>query len=100
MVAKERRNKQRLDADEVLANVGEISDEELREIMDELYKEEETISLRRRVLHGKIDILRAELVERLKKKRKAGESIISGEDIERLTDILAQGMDRKPKPKL
>ena len=57
MVAKERRSKQRLDADEILANLSEQSDEELREIMDELYKEEETISLRRRVLHGKIDIL-------------------------------------------
>ena len=36
----------------------------------------------------KIDILRAELVNRLRKKHEAGESAISGADVQQLTDIL------------
>ena len=46
--------------------------EELRELLDELYAEEQRVSYRRRVLHGKIDILRSELVRRLKAGREAG----------------------------
>ena len=53
-----------------------------------LAKEEEKVSYRRRILHGKIDILRAELVNRLRKKREEGESVISGADVQALTDIL------------
>jgi hypothetical protein len=40
-------------------------------------------------LHGKIDILRAELVSRLRDKHRDGEAAISGEDVQKLTDILA-----------
>jgi hypothetical protein len=47
------------------------------------------ISYRRRILHGKIDILRAELVNRLRKKHEGGEEVITGADVEKLTDILA-----------
>ena len=47
------------------------------------------ISYRRRILHGKIDILRAELVNRLRKKHEGGEEVITGADVQRLTDILA-----------
>jgi hypothetical protein len=47
------------------------------------------VSYRRRILHGKIDILRAELVNRLRKKHEGGEEVISGADVQRLTDILA-----------
>ena len=47
------------------------------------------MSYRRRILHGKIDILRAELVNRPRKKHEGGEEVISGADVQRLTDILA-----------
>ncbi len=47
------------------------------------------ISYRRRILHGKIDILRAELVNRLRKKHESGDDVITGADVERLTDILS-----------
>jgi hypothetical protein len=47
------------------------------------------ISYQRRILHGKIDILRAELVNRLRKKDEGGELAISGADVQQLTDILA-----------
>ena len=43
---------------------------------------------RRRVLHGQIDILRAELVNRLKSKREGGQHLLSGADVQQLTDIL------------
>jgi hypothetical protein len=41
------------------------------------------------VLHGKIDILRSELVCRLKAGREAGKDVISGRDVDKLIDILA-----------
>ena len=63
-------------------------DPELKELIDRLTEEEEKVSYRRRILHGKIDILRAELVNRLRKKREEGESVISGADVQQLTDIL------------
>jgi hypothetical protein len=47
------------------------------------------ISYKRRILHGKIDILRAELVNRLRKKHEGGEDVITGADVQKLTDILA-----------
>lgn len=68
------------------------SNEELRALLDELYAEEQRVSYRRRVLHGKIDILRAELVRRLKSEREAGGDVISGGDVERLIDILSNDL--------
>ena len=51
--------------EETFPDIGSMSDEELKELIDELTDEEREISYRRRLLHGKIDILRAELVNRL-----------------------------------
>jgi hypothetical protein len=70
-------------------DLGSLSDVELKELIGELTKEELEISYQRRILHGKIDILRAELVNRLRKKHDGGQEIITGEDVQRLTDILA-----------
>ena len=75
--------------DETFPDIGAMSDEELKELIDELTLEEREVSYRRRMLHGKIDILRAELVNRLKTDREAGETLITGDDVEKLTDILA-----------
>ena len=68
---------------------GSLSDEELKELIQQLTEEEQEVSYRSRILHGKIDILRAELVNRLRKKHEGGEDVISGADVQRLTDILA-----------
>jgi hypothetical protein len=65
------------------------SDEELRELVAELEAEEREISRRRRLLHGKLDILRAELVLRLQRKHREGEALITEVDLERLSRILA-----------
>jgi hypothetical protein len=79
-------------ADDALLNLRERSVEELRQLLDDLYEEEQKVSYRRRVLHGKIDILRAELVRRLKDDRDAGKGLVSGSDIERLIEILANDL--------
>jgi hypothetical protein len=78
--------------DEALLDLESRSNDELRELLNDLHAEEQRISYRRRVLHGRIDILRAELVRRLKNQREAGEDIISGNDVERLIDILASDL--------
>ena len=66
-----------------------LSEQELKDLIHELTEEEQEVSFRRRILHGQIDILRAELVNRLRKKHEGGEDVISGADVQRLTDILA-----------
>jgi hypothetical protein len=70
-------------------DLGSLSDQELKDLIKELSAEEMEISYKRRILHGKIDILRAELVNRLRKKDESGELGITGADVQRLTDILA-----------
>ena len=75
--------------DDTFPDLGSLSDEELKELIQTLTEEETEISYRRRILHGKIDILRAELVNRLRKKHDSGEDVISGADVQKLTDILA-----------
>ena len=75
--------------DETFPDLGSLSDAELKELIDNLTAEEEKVSYQRRLLHGRIDILRAELVNRLRKKREEGESVISGADVQQLTDILS-----------
>ena len=73
--------------DETFPDVGSMSDEELKDLIDELTREEREVSYRRRLLHGKIDLLRAELVNRLRTKHKAGDTMISGGDVQALTDV-------------
>jgi hypothetical protein len=75
--------------DTTFPDLGSLSDKELKQLIEDLTAEENEISYKRRVLHGKIDILRAELVNRLRQKRESGESLISGDDVEQLTEILA-----------
>jgi hypothetical protein len=74
---------------ETFPDLGALSDQELKDYIDRLTAEEQEVSYRRRILHGKIDILRAELVNRLRKRREAGESVITGADVQALTDILS-----------
>jgi hypothetical protein len=71
-------------------DLGSLSEAELKDLIRELTDEETDISYKRRILHGKIDILRAELVNRMRKKHDGGEQLITGEDVQQLTDILAR----------
>jgi hypothetical protein len=60
--------------DEVFPDLSKLSDAELRTMIHELEVQEDDISMRRRVLQGRIDILRAH----------AG-----AEDVDRLAEVLA-----------
>lgn len=78
----------------VLTELSEKSDAELKSILDKLDVEEQGLSYQRRMLHAKIDILKAELVSRLKEKHHQGQSLVSGRDLDRLTEILARDLTR------
>ncbi len=71
---------------EPVPDLSTLTDDDLRSMIRELEKEEDEISFRRRVLHGRIDILRAELVARLREQVSAGEAQLA--DVERLSEIL------------
>jgi hypothetical protein len=83
--------------DTTFPDLGSLTDQELKDLIKQLTEEEMEISYRRRILHGKIDILRAELVNRLRKKQEGGENVISGADIQQLTDILAGRVPVEPE---
>jgi hypothetical protein len=72
---------------EPLPDLPTLSDEDLKALIDDLTREEQEVSYRRRILHGKIDILRAELVTRLQKTQ--GRSVLEQVDVAALSEILA-----------
>jgi hypothetical protein len=71
---------------EPLPELGSLDDDELKALIDDLEQQEHEVSYQRRLLHGKIDILRAELVARLQ--RSGGRSVLEQVDLDRLTEIL------------
>ena len=71
---------------EPLPDLATLSDADLKKLIAALAQEENQVSYQRRLLHGKIDILRAELVARLQKTR--GASVLDQVDVDHLTDIL------------
>ena len=81
--------------EDTFPDVSSMSESELKDLISQLTDEERELSYRRRLLHGKIDILRAELVNRLRARREAGEALITGQDVDKLTDIL---MGKVPAP--
>jgi hypothetical protein len=84
--------------EETFPDIGSMNDEELKELIDRLTAEEQDVSYRRRILHGQIDILRAELVNRLRESRPEGETLIKGDDVERLSEILSGRGEPPTKP--
>jgi hypothetical protein len=75
--------------EETFPDVSSMSNQELKELISQLTDDERQVSYQRRLLHGKIDILRAELVNRLRHKRERGDTLFSGDDVAQLTEILA-----------
>ena len=71
---------------EPLPDLGTLSDADLKHLIDDYTREEQEVSYQRRILHGKIDILRAELVARLQKNP---QGVLGKVDVESLTEILA-----------
>jgi hypothetical protein len=71
---------------EPLPDLGSLSDEQLKKQIEDLERREREVSYQRRILHGQIDILRAELVARLQVS--GGRSVLDEVDVDRLTQIL------------
>ncbi len=71
---------------EPLPDFGSLSDDQLKELIGDAEQQEREISYQRRLLHGRIDILRAELVARLQVS--GGRSVLDEVDVQRLTEIL------------
>jgi hypothetical protein len=82
---------------DVLPDFKDLDDSELKRLIEDLVRQEEEISYQRRLLHGKIDILRAELVDRIKRRHGGSETESDVDTIKRLTEILAH---RGPPPSL
>ena len=75
---------------EPLPDLNSLSDSELRDLIARLVEEENEVSYRRRILHGKIDILKAELQARLQRQvGEEGESPLYEIDVDRLAAILS-----------
>ena len=72
---------------EPFPDLASLSDADLKHHIDELTKEEQEVSYRRRILHGRIDLLRAELQARLRET--GGKSVLEQVDVDRLAAILA-----------
>jgi len=68
---------------EPLPDLVTLSDDDLKTLIEKLELEENEVSFRRRMLQGRIDILRAERTARLKGKG------VTDVDVEKLTDILS-----------
>ena len=71
---------------EPLPDLATLSDDDQKQLIHDLTREENEVSYQRRLLHGKIDILRAELVARLQKTQ--GKSVLDQVDVDHLTEIL------------
>ena len=71
---------------EAFPDLASVSDDDLKRLIDDLTQEEHEVSYRRRILHGKIDLLRAELQARLRET--GGKSVLEQVDVESLTAIL------------
>jgi hypothetical protein len=77
-----------MSAMEPLPDFASLADDDLRELIEELEREESDISYRRRLIQGRIDILRAERTARLRKSVESGdERHVNMDD---LSDILSQ----------
>jgi len=74
---------------ERLIKIQSYTDEELKALAAELSQEEQELSMRRRLLHGELDIVRAEMVRRLRDKNRAGAGLVQDGDVAALTEILS-----------
>ena len=72
---------------EALPDLNTLSDDALDHLIAELERRESEVSYERRLLQGKIDILRAERVAR---KRSKPESDLAHVDVDRLSEILSR----------
>jgi hypothetical protein len=72
---------------EALPDLTKLGDDDLDRLIDDLERRESEVSYERRLLQGKIDILRAERVAR---KRGTPEDELAHVDVDRLSEILSR----------
>jgi hypothetical protein len=72
---------------EALPDLTKLGDDDLDRLIDDLERRESDVSYERRMLQGKIDILRAERVAR---KRSKPEDELGHIDVDRLSEILSR----------
>lgn len=72
---------------DALPDLGTLDDSALKSLIDRFIQEENEVSFRRRILHGYIDILRAELLARRKQQYEGG--TLDAIDIDELSRILS-----------
>ena len=78
-----------MDDPELLFDIGSLSNAQLDELIERLTERETRISRERRILHGQIDLCRAERVHRRVASHTGGESLMAGIDLDALITILA-----------
>jgi hypothetical protein len=74
---------------EDVGDADQLSDDELRERIHERTQSEREVSFRRRILHGHIDLLRAEIVARLRDREGEASEHLTADDVEQLSEILS-----------
>ena len=79
-------SERKADRVEPFPNLASMSDADLKAEIDKLTEEEQEVSYRRRLLHGRIDMLRTELVAR---QQKEPSSVLDQVDLDKLAEILA-----------
>jgi CO dehydrogenase/acetyl-CoA synthase alpha subunit len=79
---------------EALPDLNTLSDDALDRLIEELERQESEVSYERRMLQGKIDILRAERVAR---KRTKSEEELGHVDVDRLSEILSRKASPEPE---
>ena len=71
---------------DTLPDLSQLTDGELKDLIRQLTEEEREVSKTRRVLHGRIEILKSELIGRLKGRDEGDLSVV---DVDALSKILA-----------
>lgn len=74
---------------ELLLDIQNQTDDEIKRLAEALAEEERAVSKKRRIIHAQLDLLRAEMVRRLRDKHSAGGSLFEEGDVEKLSAILS-----------
>jgi hypothetical protein len=77
------------DGDGDADDAAQLDDDDLRERIHERTQSEREVSFKRRILHGHIDLLRAEIIARLRERDGEASEHLAASDVEQLSEILA-----------
>jgi hypothetical protein len=84
---------------ERLIKIQAYGDEELKVLAKSLAEQEQELSKHRRVLQGELDIVRAEMVRRLRDRGGSGKGLVKDGDVAALAEILTGGGARGKQDK-